>query len=588
MTSNEITGARYLAEALEHLGVTHVFFMDAVLRRSLVEMEQVGITRVLAHSEKAAAYMADAYARVTGRVGVCMAQSVGAANLAAGLQDAYLHRAPVLAITGRKPPLARNRNAYQEVEHAPFYAPVTKMHADVEIVDQLPLYLEQAFREATDGTPRPVHLDFNGLGGQQIENATLPGPDLPDAAFGAYPVRRPRPAPAEIDAAAARLAKAERPVLVAGSGAVQAGAHANLRSLADSLSLPIATSLGGRGIVPTTHPLHIGVVGTYSAPVTNQLVHEADLVMYVGCHTGDQVTNDWTVPAPGTAVIQIDVDGREVGRNYPGVSGIVGDPAMALDDLATALDGTMNGAVDGASGPSPRRSGSGRAGGWREWADETSGRFAAWRESMATHRNSDAVPLRVERLCHELGEVLPDNAILVADTGYSGIWTGTMLELKHPGQTYLRAAGSLGWSLPAALGAKSGAPDRPVVCFTGDGGFYYHAPELETARRRGLPVVIVVNNNSGFGQGVPKIREIYGDTPGNPDDLNRFNDTNFADVARAFGVEGIRVEQPNEIRPALERALENASSLNAPVLVDVVTDREPRAPEPWTPEPRTP
>ena len=558
MASNEITGARYIAEALKHLGVTHVFFMDAVLRRTLVEMEQVGITRVLAHSEKAAAYMADAYARVTGRVGVCMAQSVGAANLAAGLQDAWLHRAPVLAVTGRKPAFARDRNAYQEVEHAPLYAPVTKMHADVDVIDELPRYLEQAFREATDGTPRPVHLDLNGLGGQEIENATLPGADLPNAAYGSHPVRRLRPDPAEIEAAAARLAKARKPVLVAGAGAVQAAAHASVQSLAETLSIPIATSLGGRGIVPTTHALHVGVVGTYSAPVTNRLVHEADLVIYVGCHTGDQVTNDWTVPAPGTAVIQIDVDGREVGRSYSGVSGIVGDPGMALDDLAVAVDG---------------------AGNRIDWARDAGARFDEWRDSMAEHRASDAVPMRVERLCHELSEVLPEDAILVADTGYSGIWTGTVLELKHPGQTYLRAAGSLGWSLPAALGAKAGAPGRPVVCFTGDGGIYYHVPELETAQRRGLPVVVVVNNNSGFGQGVDKVRDIYGDTPGNPDDLNRFNDTNFADVARAFGVEGIRVERPGEIRSALERAL----SLDEPVLVDVVTDREPRAPTPWTP-----
>jgi acetolactate synthase-1/2/3 large subunit len=217
---------------------------------------------------------------------------------------------------------------------------------------------------------------------------------------------------------------------------------------------------------------------------------------------------------------------------------------------------------------------------WKDWAGTAVGRFDTWRESMAEFRTSSATPMRVERLCHEISEVLPEDAILVADTGYSGIWTGTVLELKHSGQTYLRAAGSLGWSLPAALGAKAGAPDRPVVCFTGDGGLYYHVPELETARRRGLPVVVVVNNNSGFGQGVDNVRAIYADTPGNPDEMNRFSDTNFADVARAFGVEGMRVEQSDEIRPALERAL----ALNAPVLVDVVTDVEPRAPAAWTPK----
>jgi len=558
MVTNEISGACYLAKSLKHLGVTHVFFMDAILRRSLVEMEQVGITRVLVHSEKAGAYMADAYARTTGKVGICMAQSVGAANLAAGLQDAWLHRAPVLALTGRKAWFARDRNAYQEVDHAPLYEAVTKMHADVEVIEDLPRYLEQAFREATDVTPRPVHLDLNGLGGQEIENATLAGPALPDAALGRHPVRRLRPDPSEIEVAAARLSKAKKPVLVVGAGAVQAEAHDAVRSISEALSIPVTTSLGGRGILPTVHELHIGVVGTYSAPVTNQLVYEADLVVYVGCHTGDQVTNNWTVPAPGTAIIQIDVDGREVGRNYAGVKGVVGDPGIALGNIAETLEKNPN---------------------WNAWALEATRRFVDWRQSMLPHRLSDVVPICVERLCHEISETLPEDAILVSDTGYSGIWTGTVLDLKHPGQTYLRAAGSLGWSMPAALGAKAGAPDRPVVCFTGDGGFYYHVPELETARRLSLPVVIVVNNNSGFGQGVDNVRKIYGDTPGDPDQMNRFSDINFAEVARAFGVEGIRVEEPCDIRPALERAL----SLNEPVLVDVVTDIEPRAPEPWSP-----
>ena len=169
--------------------------------------------------------------------------------------------------------------------------------------------------------------------------------------------------------------------------------------------------------------------------------------------------------------------------------------------------------------------------------------------------------------------------MLVADTGYSGIWTGTMVELQHPGQTYLRAAGSLGWAFPAALGAQVGAPDRPVLCFSGDGAFYYHLSELETARRRNIPLVTVINNNSAFGQGLPKVRQLYGNQPGDPDEIIRFGPTDFAAVARSFGVEGIRVEEPDAIRPALDKAL----AMRAPVLVDVVTDALPRAPEPWNP-----
>ena len=232
---------------------------------------------MLAHSEKAAAYMADAYARVTGRVGVWHG-AIGRRRQPCrgpGRMPGCIGRRSLRSRVASRPSPG-TANAYQEVEHAP---PLRTRNQDawptVDVIDELPRYLEQAFREATDGTPRPVHLDLNGLGGQEIENATLPGADLPNAAYGSHPVRRLRPDPAEIEAAAARLAKARKPVLVAGAGAVQAAAHASVQSLAETLSIPIATSLGGRGIVPTTHALHVGVVGTYSAPVTNQLVHEA-------------------------------------------------------------------------------------------------------------------------------------------------------------------------------------------------------------------------------------------------------------------------------------------------------------------------
>ncbi|MDW8371151.1 MAG: thiamine pyrophosphate-dependent enzyme, partial [Geminicoccaceae bacterium] len=303
-----------------------------------------------------------------------------------------------------------------------------------------------------------------------------------------------------------------------------------------------------------------GVVGTYSAPPANRLVHEADLVLFVGCHTGDQVTQNWTVPPPGRAILQIDLDPRELGRSYPGTLGVLADPARALDALRAVL--------------APRPA-------WTAWAERVAGSVAAWRAAMAPLLASDAVPIRVERLCAELSAVLPEDAVLVADTGYSGIWTGTLVELRSPAQRYLRAAGSLGWAFPAAIGAQCAAPDRPVVCFCGDGAFYYYLGELETARRLGLPLVVIVNDNSAFGQGLVNVRRLQGDRPGNPDEIVRFGPTDFAAVARAFGVEGIRVERPEAIRPALERAL----AIGGPVVVDVVTDPWPRAPEPWTPPP---
>ena len=199
---------------------------------------------------------------------------------------------------------------------------------------------------------------------------------------------------------------------------------------------------------------------------------------------------------------------------------------------------------------------------------------------MEPLRNSDAVPIRVERLCAELAARIPANAVLLSDTGYSSIWTGTMVPLTQPGCTYLRAAGSLGWAFPASLGAKCAAPERTVICFTGDGGFYYHMSELETAARHGISIVTVINNNSGFGQCLIPVERVYGDREGNPRDLTCFRPTNFARIAQVMGCRGIRVERPADIGAALDDAL----SAGTTVVVDVATDPRPRAPAPWTPE----
>ena len=552
------SGADWLARAIAGSGATHVFFVDAVLRRTLVALAPLGVTRVLAHSEKAAAYMADGYARTAGRPTFCFAQSVGAANLAAGLQDAYLGRSPVLALTGRKASGDQHRNAYQEIAHAPLYAPVTKFHAEVDAAADLPRLLRQALRAAVTGSPRPAHLDLAGLTGEVIELGTIEEPPELDAALLRLPPHRPVPDTASLDRAAAALLAVERVAIVAGAGAAQSGAGPELLALAEALAAPVATSLGARGIVPTTHRLSAGVVGSYSAPPANRIVHGADLVLFVGCHTGDQVTHTWRVPHPDISVVQIDLDPLELGRNFPRCIGLMGDPKATLAALAQTIG-------------RPRRA--------TTFAGQSAALVAAWRADMAPMLASDAAPVSVARLCAEITRALPDDGILVADTGYSGIWTGTLVELNGTRQTYLRAAGSLGWSFPAALGAKCAAPARKVVCFCGDGALYYHLPELETARRRGLAVGLVVNNNSGFGQGWPNLLRMQGNQPGDPGELLRFGPTDFAAIARSFGLPGIRVERAADLGPALREAIEAKET----VVVDVVTDIDERAPEPWTP-----
>jgi acetolactate synthase-1/2/3 large subunit len=557
-TNPNLTTARFIAETLKGYGVTHVFHVDAILRKTMVELEELGIRRVITHSEKAAAYMADGYARVSHKPGVCMAQSVGAANLASGLQDAYLGLSPVVALTGKKPPLFQYRNAYQELEHGPLFAPVTKYNVDVATPAQLPYLLRQAFREATSGAPGPVHLDLLGHNGRALEAVEAALPVVIEEAFTRYPAFRPEPEAAAVERAARAIAAAKRPVIVAGGGVRIALAAAEVVALAEKLSIPVATSVAGKGTILDGHPLSVGVVGSYSARCANQVVSEADLVIYIGSHTGDQVTHDWRVPPVGTPVVQIDIDPAEIGRSYAGAIGLVGDAKVAVSRLVAALEARPANEA---------------------WLQRVQGLVRAWRDEIEPLRQSAAVPIRPERLCKELSDLLPDNAVLISDTGYSAIWTATMVTLTQPGQSYLRAAGSLGWAFPAALGAKCAAPDRPVICFSGDGGFWYHLSELETARRHHINTVTIINNNQGLAQGITDIHRVYGDRPGKPEELYRFEPVSFARIAQEMGCLGLRVEQPDEIGGAIRQAL----AAEQPTVVEVMTGIEYRAPDPWTP-----
>jgi acetolactate synthase-1/2/3 large subunit len=553
-----MSGGRFIAETFKGYGVTHVFFVEAIARLALVEMEDLGIKRILAHSEKAAAYMADGYARVSRRPGICMAQSVGAANLASGLQDPFLGLSPVIAITGFKPGVAQYRNAYQEIVHNTMFEPVTKFNVQVDTLEQLPYLLRQAFREATSGKPRPVHLDLAGYSGNVIVESKLEMEVLIEESFKSFPSGRPSPDEERVKAAARFIEGSSRPVLVAGGGAKASGAGPEIVKLAEMLSIPVVTSLSGKGVMLENHPLCVGVVGSYSRWCANRLVSEADLVIYIGSQTGDQVTNGWKIPKPGTRVIQIDIDSTELGRSYPNIVGLAGDAKTSLQSLLKHIDPTA---------------------GKGEWGQHAMQLVADWWKEYDPLCTSSAKPIRPERLCREVATGLPSDAILVADTGFSGIWTGTLVPMTHPNQTYLRAAGSLGWAFPASLGAKCAAPERPVVCFTGDGGFWYHLAELETAVRCGIKTVTVINNNYGLGQCVPHVNAAYADKKGNRDALCRFGRSSFATLAQDMGCFGIRVEDPADIADALKAAFD----ADVQAVVEVVTDIGYEAPEPWAP-----
>jgi acetolactate synthase I/II/III large subunit len=552
----KMTGGRFIAKFFEAAGVKAVFFVPTILSRPLAEMDDMPIKRVLCHAEKGAAYMADGYARASGRPGICGGQAVGAANLAAGLRDALLGNSPVIAFSGGRMSSQKHKGAYQENDDLPIFEQLTKANFQVDEVERLPDMLRQAFREATTGNPGPVNMQLFGNHGQ-LEDDIADLDLIVEDEYTQVPAYRPAPDPDSVKEAAKHIMKAKRPIIVVGGGARLSGAGAEALALAEKLSIPIATSLASYALVPEEHPLYIGVPGTYSRECTNRALMQSDLVIYIGSKTGGQVTHFWQVPAPGTPVIQIGIDPRDLGRNYPNPVSLAGDARTALKMLIEQVT----------------RSGDNAA-----WVDETQKLVKTWRDSIMKLRNSDQTPIRPERLMKELGEVLPDNALVVSDTGHTAMWIAQQLWVNSRNWDFIRCAGSLGWGFPAAIGAKCAVPERPVICLTGDGGFWYHLQELETAVRCNIPTVTVINNNNALNQEYNIFTAAYDGKPSKKwGEMWHFSAVNFAKFAEGMGALGIRVEDPAKIGPAVKQALASGR----PAVVEVMGDIEALSPRAW-------
>lgn len=545
------SGNRVLAEMLKTYGVDCFFNVPMIIPGTIKEMTAVGVKSIVTHSEKAAAYMADGYARESGRVGVCGSQAIGATNLASGLLDALMAKSPVLAITGGGTADTRERNFYQEIDLRSIYAGLTKFSARVEKAQRLPDLLRQSLRIATTGSPGPVHLELGGFWGAVLmeEFDSVMGPE---PRHGCCPSFRPAAAVEDIQTAVSAIRNARRPIIVAGSGIRVSRAQAALLKFARLAKIPVATSLDAKAAIPESDDLCIGVVGDYSRDTANIAVSEADFVLFVGSTTGSMTTRQWSVPTPGTPTVQIDIDPRELGRNYPLIAGLLGDPAVVLEQLGAELAGPV---------------------GCPAWLARIAELRMQWAATAAEYETSEATAIRPERLCRMMSELLPDGALVAVDTGHSAGWAARNIYLDRPGQSLIRCAGSLGWSFPASLGAKCANPERPIVCFTGDGAFYYHFAEMETAVRYGINTVTVVNNNHGFNQE----RVLWDENPS----LQRnwkFGRTDFAAIASTFGVQSYRVERAAEFEGAFKAAL----AAGRPALIDVDTDPSAIVPIPWT------
>lgn len=549
--TSTLTGAEALVRMLQLHGVQHVFglcgdtslpYYDALARLDH------GITHILTRDERSAAYMADGYARVTGRPGVCEGPSGGGATyLLPGLVEANESSVPVLGITSDVPVTSRGKYPLTELDQQSLYRPLTKWNGTVQRADQLPHGVRSAFRAMTTGRPGAAHLclPFDVLK-QPVPEAELwaqPGHDR-------WPALRSAPDAGDVARAADVLVAARAPVLVCGGGVVNAGACDELAALAEALGAPVCTTVSGRGSVADTHPLHVGVVGANGGvPATKAVLAQADVVLFIGCRIGSTTTEHWQTPSRQVTVLHIDADPMTIGANYRTAVGLVGDAKLALQALGAAVAQRAGrrpaGAVDGAALAAQARAGK-----------------AAGFDALAA---SPERPIRPEVVVQALNRLLPAGGIVVADPGTPCPYLSAYFHQPQAGRHFItnRAHGALGYAMSAGFGAAVGRPDATVVAVMGDGSFGFTCGELETIARCGVPLKMIVFGNAVYGWIKASQKASYGQRYYGVD----FRPGDHARVAEAFGVKAWRVQDPQQVAATIKAALMH----DGPALVDVVS-----------------
>ena len=539
-----------IARALTEHGVDRIFLMtggDLSLWRAL---QDAGIQMCLARSEAGSVVMADAYARITGRTAVVYGQwGPGAANVAGALADAWWAGSPVLALTSTAPTTSQYKFEYQELEQEPMFAPLTKWQARINRADRAGELVAQGIRIAESGSPGPVHIDIpSDIVKQPLGIDQLPPSSVRPA------VSDPGPSDEAVSAITSRLRTARRPVILAGGGVLASGGASALTALAQRCSLPVVTTMGGKGSIAEDHPMALGVAGRYSRRVANEVLADADFVLAVGTDLGGLATDTYTLPRASADVVQIDLDASKIGRTVDVSLGVVADARMTCAALNAAL----------AAEDMPSHD---------DWSADVALRRAAWLKDFddVAHRPAEG-HVRPEAVAWILREIAGVNDIIVADTGFMGAWAGTLFPVLTTGRTFVRAAGTLGWAFPAVLGAQLGRPGVRAFALIGDGGIGYNVGDLETAVRLGIPAVTIVLNNACLAYEYVAYEIGFGGQI--VDEVCDFDDVDYGAVARSFGAFGARVDSAEGFRTALKEAV----AQSRPALIDVVVSKHRVAP----------
>jgi acetolactate synthase-1/2/3 large subunit len=552
--SGTMTGGRALAEMLRLSGAGPMFGMGGFQLLPFYDaIGPVGLNHHLINDERCGAFAADAYARVTNRPGICDATlGPGATNLVTGLVESLNGGIPIVAIAGDTNRAHSWKNMTQESRQVEILKPAVKELIRVEMTSRIPELVRRAFAVATSGRPGPVLLDVpedvcHGAHDFAPEDFVI------DEATLKAPARRIRPDRGDIERAARLIAVAKRPLMLTGGGIHLSEAWDALLRFAEAQSIPVAHTMSGKGGIACSHPLSVGLFGRYSR-IANELIEASDCLIVVGCKLGEIATKRFALPPAHIPIIHLEIVAEEISRCHPAEIALWGDARAGLEDLAASLSD---------SGQAARAA---RA----DYVAEIAPRMRAWEDDAAPRLDSRDRPVHMARLCRELNRTLPDDAILVADGGFAGHWTGLLYDTKAPGRRFIpdRGFASIGYGLPGGMGAALAAPDRPVVAISGDGGFNMMLGELETARRTGCGLTVIVINNAASGY----VKALQHAMMGGRYQSADLVEMDYAAIARAMGCGGIRVDDPEALSAAL---VEGMADRDRPTVIDVVVTRDP-------------
>ena len=547
----QITGAQSLVYALETAGVTDVFGIPggAILPLYDPLMDSSSIRHILVRHEQGAGHAAEGYAYVSGKVGVCMATSgPGATNLVTPLADANMDSVPMVAITGQVPSPSIGTDAFQEADSRGITMPITKHSFLVTNPDDIPRAIAEAFHLASTGRPGPVLVDVSKDALQGSTTFEWPTSlDLP----GYHPVTRPHAK--QIREAARMIIDAKAPVLYVGGGVMRAQASKALMRLAELTGIPVVTTLMARGAFPDSHPLHLGMPGMHGSVAAVGALQKSDLLITLGARFDDRVTGKLSTFAPDAAVIHADIDPAEIGKNRDADVPIVGDLAEIIPDLVTAIEAEYT---------------AGRRGDYEAWWSVV----GRWRETYPLGYDiPDDGSLSPQYVIERLGQISGPESIYAAGVGQHQMWAAQFVKYERP-DSWINSGGlgTMGFAVPAAMGAKVGAPDRTVWAVDGDGCFQMTNQELVTCSINEIPIKVALINNSSLGM-VRQWQTLFYNSRYSNTDLHSHRIPDFVKLADAYGCHGLRCESPEEVDATIEKAM---GMNDAPVVIDFVVHRD--------------